>query len=88
MNRILPLIVTAACVLGGAHAFADAQMNQPTAAQKHQMMKDCMSKQMAANSSRSKAEMKQSCKEEMMKPETTDPTATIGSGGPAVPANQ
>ena len=88
MNRVLPFIALSGSILVGAHAFADHPMNQMTTAQKHQMMKDCMSKQMAANSGMSKGDMKQACKDEMMKAQTSDPTTTVGSGGPAVPAKQ
>jgi hypothetical protein len=88
MNRVLPFVALSGFILVGAHAFADEPMNQMTTAQKHKIMKHCMSKQMAANSGMSKADMRQACKDEMMKAQTSDPTATVGSGGPADPAKQ
>jgi tartrate dehydratase beta subunit/fumarate hydratase class I family protein len=66
MYRVVTSLAVSSLVLMGIQAFADDSVaHGPTTAQKHQMMKDCMAKQMAANSGTSKAAMKKACKDQM-----------------------
>jgi hypothetical protein len=66
MHRILTFLGASGLLLMGVQAFADdTKVHGPTMAQKHQMMKDCMAKQMSAQSGKSKDEMKKACKDQM-----------------------
>lgn len=73
MNRTMTSIVFAGLVALSAQVLADD--STPTMTQKHQMMKECMARQKAKDSSVSKADMKAACKNEMsMKKDASDRT--------------
>jgi hypothetical protein len=66
MKRIVTSLAASGLILMGAQAFADdSASQQPTMAQKQQMMKDCMAKQATDNSTLSKTDMKKACKDQM-----------------------
>lgn len=75
MNRVIVSLAIAGFMIAGTESFADDAMGHGTMTEKHQMMKDCMAKQKAANSGMSKSDMRKACKDQMkdqMKGETKD----------------
>jgi len=87
MQKLLAMVSITTLFMGAQVAFADDAANatapMPTAAQKHQMMKDCMAKKASMNDGMSRSDMKKSCMDEMKA--QTDVTATVGHGGPDKP---
>lgn len=84
MKRLLTTIAMSGFIWVGAQALADDSASHPlTAAQKQQMMKDCMARKVTDESGMSKSDMKKACKEEMKAHE--DPTINAASGGPNRP---
>ena len=77
MNRKIPSLLLAALTVCGAHAFADDSMSRGTPTS-HQMMKDCIERQKAADVNRSQTEMKRICKDQLKQQKQT--------GTPAEPA--
>lgn len=65
MKGILNPIIVAGLVMVGAQAIADEPT--PTATNKDQMMKDCMAKQKATNSSMTQSAMETVCKNQIEK---------------------
>jgi hypothetical protein len=66
MNRLMLIMAaTSSFITMAAPSFAGDPTNHPTMTQKHQMMKDCMAKQKAANSGMSKEDMKKACKDQV-----------------------
>jgi len=65
MNRILTSIAITGLVLAGAQAFAAGDSMSQAPMTHKQMMKDCMTKQMASDSGMSHKDAMKACKEKM-----------------------
>jgi hypothetical protein len=72
MKSPMMSIALAALVVIGAQAVADDSSKTKTSADKSQMMKDCMDRQKATNSSMTHAAMETVCKNEMKGSGTKD----------------
>jgi len=65
MKRAIAPILVTAFIFTGTQALADDSTSSSSMTQHHQMMKDCMAKQKAMDSSMSAADMKKACKDQM-----------------------
>jgi hypothetical protein len=80
---------TAASVLGLCAALSalSAAAGEPATPSKHQLMKDCMAKQRAANSGLPKEDMKNACKDVTKTEKQNDDAAKKTADKPNAPAN-
>jgi hypothetical protein len=80
------LVVVAAVALSGIAAAADAPGADAPAPTQHQLMKDCMAKQKAANSGLPKEDMKSACKDVTKTEKQNDDAAKKQADNPQPPA--
>jgi len=78
MNRALVLLILAA---GTTCAAARAEDAPPPPLTKHQMMKECMAKQVASEGGMPKEEMKKSCKDVTQTERDNEKTEKNGASG-------
>jgi hypothetical protein len=80
---LTPMILTA-LIFTGTPAFADDMKSDSMASQHKQMMKDCMARQKAQDSSMSEHAMKSACKAEMKAKMDSDKMDSSHMGQPGV----
>jgi hypothetical protein len=76
MKPLFTAVAVSGLMLLGAQAIADTSTGTMTMAQKHQAMKDCVTRETSDNSGMSKADAKKSCRSKMKaQAEQSDNTA-------------